>query len=295
MGAADLAPWVAAVMSLQEAGSLTADEGTYLLFGLVVYLYTGIDASKKKQFPAYLRRLGAHEAADLLDQSFETYKAARDRGNKEFHRRWSGPDAGSVVPGRETVQRQVTGRGGTADPPARRKSAPRSQKPRKKTPLEHYQSVLSATNRGDGHELLSQINIMVGIFDKPDRWVAAIAKLRDMEAISANESFYFLEALTDNVVGEAYQSDPELVELEDKQRAIEILHGIPKGKRWPGDAPPEYRQLDARSERRVDEVVAAHWRSFGAREAADALDRSRNDFDDLERLGRVEFDRRWLE
>src|SRR5258708_1781041 len=109
------------------------------------------------------------------------------------------------------------------------------------TPVERFQTVLSATDRRNAHEALSHIAIMVGILDRPDRWVAAIAALRDARMITANESFFFLELLMDGVVGDAYESAPELRELEGRQKS------------------------------RVDEIVAAHWRGLGAREAAAAL------------------------
>jgi hypothetical protein len=126
----DPAPWLRAVMSLRDGGSLSADEAMHFVFDLVAYSYVGLrdaevqeltvemerieqangiaeddgggellpewvaaerryDERLQKVRVAYLRRLGAHEAAALLERSYATFEEAADRGNEEFRRRWS--------------------------------------------------------------------------------------------------------------------------------------------------------------------------------------------------------------
>ena len=128
-------PWITAVLSLRDAGTLSADEAMYHLFDLVMYGYHGLDDEEVTQLfaemerieqdhgivgdieaaelipewealserrdqrlqairSAYLRTMGAHEAAALLEQSYEAFEEAADRGNAEFHRRW--PDRSTV-------------------------------------------------------------------------------------------------------------------------------------------------------------------------------------------------------
>jgi hypothetical protein len=169
--------------------------------------------------------------------------------------------------------------------------APTAQYTRKA--IARFYAVVTAPNREQGHELLSQIAIMVGILDRPDRWVSAIVRLRKDRAISPNESVYFLSLLLDQVIEEARTGDPVLLGLRQRERTIESLHDVAEGAAWPGDPPPEYRQLQAWSSRRLDEIVANYLRDQGACDAAHLLVSSRQAFDEAGRQGRAEFDRRW--
>ena len=137
----DPAPWVSAVLSLRDAGSLSADESMHFLFHFVMYSYVGLDdeeveelGEEKKRIEhahgiegdteaaemipewnalneredrrleairaEYFRSLGAHEAAALLEQSYEAFEKVADRGGKEYHARWSKDMQGAPIDGK---------------------------------------------------------------------------------------------------------------------------------------------------------------------------------------------------
>ena len=159
-------------------------------------------------------------------------------------------------------------------------------------PISRFQEVLSASSREEAHALLGQMSLLVGIFESYEPWIAAILRLRESCAISANESFYFLGFFIESVIGEVLDTDPTLVQLSRRAKSIASDHGKDEDEPWP-DAPAEYRDLDVQWLRRTDEIKATYWRRVGANDAADQIERSSADFSASRKQGRVEFDRRW--
>jgi hypothetical protein len=158
---------------------------------------------------------------------------------------------------------------------------------------ERFEAVLSSATLEHAHELLSGMHILVDLFDKPDRWVSAIVQLRDAQAISTDESVFFLDLFLDNLVGEANETDPQLLDVANQLRSLEASHGVGEDEPWPFDPPPEFSELNERWQRRADQIVVDYLRSQAANEAADLLERSRDDYEASETRGRAEFDRRW--
>ena len=152
--------------------------------------------------------------------------------------------------------------------------------------------VLSAPTLEDARVLMAAIGFSIAFSKKHGPWELAVLELRAAGTISVDECLHWLEHFAADIPTSACETDPGLVSLGEQEDVLRRLHGKTEDESWP-DPPAEYTVLNDLYLRRMDEMMVEHWRTIGAQDAADLLERSPDEFHAAARRGRLEYQGRW--
>lgn len=115
----------------------------------------------------------------------------------------------------------------------------------------------------------------------PGPWLSGARTLSERLVISDNAFYYLVEKLTECLVRNASENDPELQRIGDELDAVARAHGLKDHEYWRVDeGPDEWQALNAEWERRGDDIVATTLRELGHADVADALQTNRRAFNE---------------
>ncbi len=116
----------------------------------------------------------------------------------------------------------------------------------------------------------------------PPEAVAAIQGLRDIGALSYEESVSLIHRVIDSIIDDALEADREFRRLDraldvfEEQHGIDFSNGVAEESR-----PVEWQLLRHRHRRRFNGVTALVLRRFGERRSANLLTRNPDEYDRL--------------